>query len=177
MAMTKTLLKGAALNGLSPSEILSNVNNALEKDNDSCMFATVICGILNMTTGSLNYSNAGHNHPLICRAGKQFEYIKIPNGRALGPIPMTKNSLESIEEKLYPNDILFLYTDGITEAMNIDYEQFTEAELQKTLNSLENPKATELTKDIYSCVEKHANGAPQSDDITMLAIKFKGKDF
>jgi sigma-B regulation protein RsbU (phosphoserine phosphatase) len=172
MAMTKTLLKGAALNGLSPREILFNVNNALEKDNSSCMFATVFCGILNVFTGDLLYSNAGHNRPLLSD-GKAFSFMKMPSASPVGPLPMTENKFDDMTAVLKEGTFIFLYTDGVTEAMNSNFELFTDHKLEETLNALSGKNSEELVKSVRNAVEKHADGEAQSDDITMLALEIK----
>jgi sigma-B regulation protein RsbU (phosphoserine phosphatase) len=172
MAMTKTLLKGAALNGQSPRDILFNVNNALEKDNNSCMFATVFCAILNVSTGELLYSNAGHNRPLLSD-GKAFEFMQMPSGCPVGPFPMTENKFQDMKTSLEPGAFIFLYTDGVTEAMNSKYELFSDAKLRDTLNGLFGETSSGLVEKVRTAVDEHAAGEPQSDDITMLALEMK----
>lgn len=173
MAITKTLLDHEAHSNPIPQKILQNVNNALEKDNETCMFATVFCGRLNMTTGEVTYSNAGHNPPLLYSAEKgSFEYLRIPSGIAIGPCPMTETTCAQDTFTMQHGDILFLYSDGITEAMNANGDLYSEARLKDELNSLDSHDLDVMLRKIRSSIRQHAGEAPQSDDITMLAIKF-----
>lgn len=181
MMVTKTLLKteacradlaGKPIFSTSPEEILFNVNNYLYPDNRSLMFTTVFIAILNTETGELCYSNAGHNPPLLFTDGKA-EFIPLPSGFVLSAMPNTKYTSETL--LLKEDDIILLYTDGVTEAKNISSELFGEGSLLKnfTIHAVSN--VDEIIMDIRSVVRDFSVGAPQSDDITMLALKFKGK--
>jgi sigma-B regulation protein RsbU (phosphoserine phosphatase) len=172
MAAAKNVLKGATMNGLSPSEILFNANSALEKGNDACMFVTVFCGILNTCTGKTVIASAGHNPPLYGAEGKNFKYLEIPHGPAIGPLPFKKADFSESEIILATNDILFMYTDGVTEAMNSDNKIYSPERLSLTLNTSDVPADPRRIIDvIIKSVEEYASPAPRSDDITMLALK------
>lgn len=172
MAISKTLFKSEALRGLNPDDILSQVNNTLSPDNDSNMFVTVICMILDLKSGEVIYSNAGHNPPLIYSDGDDFEFLKVPKGFVVGPMPdmlyMSKNFT------VKPNDIIFMYTDGVTEAMNLASEQYTEERLKQCLTKLKGKGVEDLINGVKDDVLSFVQGAEQSDDITMLALKFNG---
>ena len=127
MMITKTLLKNEALQGTSAVDILSKVNNILALDNNTSMFATVFCGILDTQTGQVEYANAGHNPPLVCRASGHFDYLKVEKGFVLGPMAGFKFKSGTIT--LDHGDCFFLYTDGVTEAMNPKKEFFTESRI------------------------------------------------
>jgi phosphoserine phosphatase RsbU/P len=171
MMVAKTLLKTEALRGLEPDEILFRVNNLLA-DNDSCMFVTVFCALLDTESGRVRFANAGHNPPLIYRNGAGFDYLKIHSGFVLGPMADTAYVTETVT--LRENDVLFLYTDGVTEAQNHAAELFGERRLLEALNRGELSDLTAMVHAIRNRVEEHADGAPQSDDVTMLALKFRG---
>ncbi|MCM0080044.1 SpoIIE family protein phosphatase [Geomonas sp. Red32] len=171
MMVAKTLLKTEALRGLGPDEILFRVNNLLA-DNDSCMFVTVFCALLDTASGEVRFSNAGHNPPLLYRTGRGFEFLKIRAGFVLGPMPDSSYTMERVT--LGANDLLFLYTDGITEAKNPAGELYGEKRLLEALNGGEVGDLAAMVQAIRTRVDEHAGGAPQSDDVTMLALKFRG---
>jgi len=172
MMITKTLLKANALTGLSPENILSSVNEIIYPDNDTSMFISVFCAILDTQTGEVRIGNAGHDPQLICRDGKNFEYMKLPRSFVLGP--MEDSKFASAKLILKPNDVIFLYTDGVTEAMNPQKELFSKKRLQMTLSNLKDKDVTGIIQGVREEIEKFAQGAPQYDDITMLVLKFNG---
>ena len=173
MAATRTLLKNEALRDISPGEILSQVNNTLCPDNDACMFATIACAILNTETGEVELSNAGHNPPLIYRGNRGFEFIDVPKGIAAGVIEDT--GYDKIKLTLKPGDIIFLYTDGVTEAMNPEGELFSEERLRQCLSELKPKDAENVINLVRAEITTFVREALQADDITMLALEFKGK--
>jgi len=171
MMVAKTLLKTEAQRGGTPDEILSAVNAVLAEDNKNCMFVTVFCAILDTRTGEVCYANAGHNPPLVTGADG-FAYMAPKVGFVLGPIPDSTYESESI--CLRQGDTIFLYTDGVTEAKNPAAELYGEARLLDALKQCPADNLTELIHCIRTEVQRHANGAPQSDDVTMLAITYRG---
>ena len=173
MMVAKTLLKTEAQRLGEPSEILARVNDILAADNINCMFVTVFCAILDAGSGEVHFANAGHNPPLVTKGGQDFNYLPIKAGFVLGAMPAYTYETERIA--MQPGDIFFLYTDGVTEAMNPDAEQFGQQQLQDTLESTPHKHPADLIHAVRARVERHAKGAPQSDDITMLAVKFKGR--
>jgi sigma-B regulation protein RsbU (phosphoserine phosphatase) len=157
-----------------PGRILARANNDLAQDNESCMFVTIFCAVLDMKTGELRYASAGHNPPVLLRAGTGPEYLPTrqePVAGALEGVAYTTDTLT-----LKPGDGLLLYTDGVTEAMNPDQELYGEARLleqTKILGGLEpNPLCERLGENVHA----FAAGAEQSDDITMLALRYLGPD-
>jgi serine phosphatase RsbU (regulator of sigma subunit) len=173
MTIAKILLKSEALRNLTPDEILYNVNNIICPDNETSMFVTILCAILDTQTGELLVCNAGHNPPLIHDGGKDFKYMHLPRNFVLGPMEDTKFTPHSMVLK--PNDILFMYTDGVTEAMNKKGQLFSEERLERILCNLRNKSVTEIIHGVKEEVEKFSKGAQPSDDITMIALKFCGK--
>ncbi|MHB9138861.1 MAG: PP2C family protein-serine/threonine phosphatase, partial [Victivallaceae bacterium] len=143
--------------------------------NDSCMFATVFCGFLDANTGIVTFSNGGHNHPLVCRKGGEFEFIHTANGIAVGTSLMKENAWKTESLQLNPGDYLFLYSDGITEAMNIQGQQFGEAKLRESLNLCRGSSINQIIASVREAARKHAGAEPQSDDITMVNLCYYGK--
>ncbi len=173
MAITKTLLKTEARHRLPPDEVLSRVNNTLVPENDACMFVTIFCAVLDVKTGRLVFSNGGHNPPLLCRRGEDFEYMEVPKGFVVGAmegIKFTKG-----EVKLEPGDIIFLYTDGVTEAMNPEDELFSEKRLKEYLSTVKDKPVKEIIEGVKVQIKEFARDREQSDDITMLAVKYHGR--
>ncbi len=170
MVISKTLLKTAFQNHLPPHQVLMQVNNMLYSDNDSSMFVTVLCMVLDLRTGNLQLSNAGHNPPLICSRESNFSYLTLPKGFVLGAMPDMQYKLQELTLK--PNDTLFLYTDGVTEAMDVSENQFSEQRLQQSLQQWQGGDISEAVRSIRSQIADFARGAEQSDDITMLTVQF-----
>lgn len=170
MAVTKTLIKAKADIQLGPDEILFQVNNELCEDNDSGMFVTDFLGILTISTGDLKFSNGGHNIPYILRANGELEALpKIP-GMALGV--MDDIPYVSAGVKLRAGDSMVLYTDGVTEAMNPAGELLNEERLENILRGFTGITAQEGVRHILAGTRQFVNGASQSDDITILVIKY-----
>ncbi len=173
MAAAKTLMKGTASRDLDPSEILVKVNRELCLENDSLMFVTVFCGVLDFRTGEVRYSNAGHNPPLVLRSGRQPEWLALPEGFLLGA--MEDSRYETRQILLAPGDGLLLYTDGVTEAMNGDRQFYEERRLVRVAEGHLTAPPAELVGEVLRSVRAFAGSEPQSDDITLLALAFRGR--
>jgi sigma-B regulation protein RsbU (phosphoserine phosphatase) len=173
MAVTKTLMKGIASQGVAPSEVLNMVNVELCRDNEAMMFCTVLCGVLNIRTGECLYSSAGHNPPIIIRAGQKPQWLTLPQGFPMGVNEDSTYRTERIV--LNPGDIIMLYTDGVTEAMNSDKTLYTAHRLINTVEGIRKPSIEPLVLGIMSSVRDFAGGELQSDDITVLAVRFTGE--
>ena len=173
MAITKTLLKGEAMRGIKPHEVLSNVNVTLCADNDESMFVTVFCGSLNRKTGVVEFANAGHNPPVLVPDKGKPEYLSVKPGFILGGMPGVLYETQSIN--LASGDVLYLYTDGITEAMNQEEQLFTGDRLMDTLCRVKRREVADIQNAVQQAVEAHVQDAPQSDDITMVTLKYKAK--
>ncbi len=170
MAVTKTLLKAKADISLRPDEILYQVNNELCKDNDSGMFVTDFLGILTISSGEVIFSNGGHNIPFILRrGGSAWSLPKIP-GMALGVMEKAKYTCSEI--RLEYGDSLLVYTDGVTEAMNPAGELLGEEHLKRILLGSGGGTAKEEALHVLAKTREFADGAMQSDDITILALKY-----
>lgn len=174
MAMSKTILKNYALMMQNPDDfaaVMACANQQLCQNNYEKMFVTVFLGMLNLETGKFIYVNGGHNFPLIYRTSTQkFEYLNVKKSCLLGIKKNLKFNQQSLQ--LSRGDILFLYTDGVTEAMNEDYEEYLPERLEKILNQVDkNAPLDEILNFVLADVRKHAGNAEQSDDITMLACR------
>lgn len=174
MMVSKSLIKNYALTGLSASEILSKANNSLCENNDANMFVTVFIGILDLSTGTLNYSNAGHNPPLLQRSQGKFEWL--PVKRCLVLAGMEDVIYGEQEIALSPGDRLLLYTDGVTEAINRTEQLYSDGRLVEFLNGINRDIVlAEILDCIKSDVDQFADGAEQADDITMLVLEYRGQ--
>lgn len=172
MAVTKTLLKGIAETGMDPSEVLNRTNAELCIDNDSMMFVTVFCGILNLRTGLLQYSNAGHEPPILIRSGEAPEWLTLPPGFVLGA--MQDAIFQTCETRLDAGDTLVVYTDGVTEAMSLGGELYSEDRLMAQITGSNSRTAEDLTKRVFDSVKQHSSGTTQSDDVTVLVLTYRG---
>ncbi len=172
MAVTKTLLKGMAELRLTPAEILQRANIELCRENDSLMFVTVFCGILNFKTGWLCYSNAGHEPPLLLRPGNDPDWLVLPPGLVLGVDEDSR--YESLELQLEPGDTLFIYTDGVTEAIDTELRLFSSDRLRSVLEKTPAVSAQSIVRTVVNAVKDYSAGAMQADDITVMAVRFKG---
>ncbi len=169
MAVTRTLFRTTAGKVSRPDEILSLLNRELCRDNDSCMFVTVFCAVLDTRTGEVEYSNGGHNLPYFI-SRDETKLLKNTGGMALG----IKEDATFRSEKLQlkGGDRLFLYTDGVTEAMDEDGNQYSEPRLEDFLHQANGSSVSEIIHGAVENVRSHSAGIPQSDDITVLALKF-----
>jgi sigma-B regulation protein RsbU (phosphoserine phosphatase) len=172
MAVTKTLFKANAGKGVRPDEILTRLNNELARDNESCMFVTIFCGIMSTKTGEVVYASAGHNPPLILRRGKRAAYLGISGGVAIGAAEDLSFKTEKLV--LNPGECLYLYTDGVTEAVNLNDQLFTETRLQNALSALQDKPVKEIVSNLMGSIEDFSQGAAQTDDITMMVVKYFG---
>lgn len=171
MAVSRTLIRATALKGVSPEDCLTYVNSLLCRESVSSMFVTVFYGILNFKTGELIYANGGHNPPYILSKNGELLTVELTDGIALGVMEGAEFQSKIIQLK--PGDTIFTFTDGVTEAMDMDYELYSEELLEEFLKKNSNLNATELVKETFVSVHNYAKGAEQSDDITVLAINYK----
>ncbi len=170
MAITMTLMKRASVQPkITPAGILRQVNKALSEDNENLMFVTLFLGILDLKTGELAFSNAGHNPPLILSADGECRYLTLPEGLVLGVTPEAEYRDDAV--RLEPGAMIVTYTDGVTEAMSPTRELYSERRLQETVTRLKGCPVEQTVAAIISSVQAHAAGAPQSDDIAVLAVR------
>lgn len=171
MALCRSVLRTTALGGHGPDKTLEYVNRFISKDNEACMFVTTFYGILDIQSRELHYANGGHNSPIVFRnSSGEIESLAGTKGTALGIIEDLHYL--SARKSLKYGDILLLYTDGIVEAPNIDYEAFGMERLGKILMRNHELTPEQLGAMITGEVDDFSRGLPQSDDVTFLVVKF-----
>ena len=173
MMVAKTLLKSEALRDANPAQILERTNSILALDNETSMFVTVFCAILDTATGQLDCANAGHLPPVIQKVDGSTVYHSFSPGFVLGPMPDISYRTEQI--MLQPGELFLLYTDGVNEAVNPALEEYGEKRLLDCVTALPAAPPEQIIHALRAEVLGFANGAPQSDDITMLAVRYLGK--
>ena len=170
MVKTITLLREEIRRKEDLTGAVKNLNVKLCKDNDSCMFSTLIVGILDFRDNLLSFINAGHNLPLYGPAGKAFNFLKTPKGILVGINEYAEYQVTTL--KLQKNDVFVLYTDGVTEAMNPDHEVYSDERFQNLLNTTDTSSAQSVVTAIKDSVKIFADGAAQSDDLTLLVFRY-----
>ena len=168
MMSSRTLLKGTAIGIPDPSEVLADVNELLYEENETFMFVTVIYAVYSPHTGRFLYSNGGHNPPLIIHNDGSSTLLDPIGGIALGIAPGMSFPQSSI--KIQPGEIMMLYTDGVTEAMNAEREEYGTDRMQEVYANHPPKDSKEATDMLFESVHEFAGDTPQSDDITVLAI-------
>ena len=170
MSMISTQFRSLSSSENSPEKIVSAINTSAEGRNDSMMFATLFVGILDLSTGVLSYCNAGHNAPVV--TGKEPRFLKVDAN-----LPVAVESgwrYKGQHHTLAPGTTLLLYTDGLSEAENRDKDQFGEQRILDTLRQTKADTAETTVNALTDAVHRFVGKAEQSDDLTMLAIRFKG---
>ena len=171
MMVTNIVLSNRAKVGGKPSEIMDYVNNDLCEHNSEQMFVTAWLGILEISTGKLVSCNAGHEDPIVCRKGGDFEVVRENHGLVLGVmkgIPFTDQEIT-----LSAGDKLFLYTDGLPEAKNAEGKLFTIERTLVALNRHKDEGPQELLASVRQEVNAYVQDAPQFDDLTMMCVEIK----
>jgi sigma-B regulation protein RsbU (phosphoserine phosphatase) len=169
MAITRTLLRSEAKKEYLPEMIITDMNNDLCKDNVNAMFVTLFLGVLNIETGKLRYCNAGHNYPYLVNEGK-IKVLENTHGTPLGAIEELEYA--SSEIILERGDLLFLYTDGVTEAINPEELQYTEHRLEELLTRVYRDSTEMVAREVLNDLTTFVGEAEQFDDITMLNLKW-----
>lgn len=171
MVIAKTLLKNAVQMGLSPKEALEKVNQQLCENNEAEMFVTVWLGIYEISTGKLTTANAGHEYPVLCRAGGTFELQKERHGFVLAGIETAR--YREYELEIGVGDTLFLYTDGVPEATDGTKMLYGTKRMLEALNGGRDLAPEELLQYMKQDIDRFVGEAAQFDDITMLAFQRK----
>lgn len=172
MAISRTVIRATALRQHSPATCLSESNNLLCNESVNGMFVTVFYAVLNIHTGDVVYSNGGHNRPVWIRKGETAEMLPVTGNMALGVMSGLPYNERTIH--LEPGDSLFLYTDGISEAMNPKGELFGDARLIETCSQA-SASAKAMIGRMEQRVSAFVDGATQYDDMTMLSLLYKGE--
>ena len=173
MAVSRTLLKAIAMQVVNPGESLRRLNAMLIPESNGRMFVTIFYGVLNTRTGEVQFSFGGHNPPFVKRKEGEVERLNQEAGFLLGMVDDMEYDVHKI--MLRPGDTMLLYTDGVTEAMNGGGELFEESRLIGSLQRSNGSPLNEMLQEIQGDLLKFSAGTPQSDDITMLALQYKGK--
>ncbi len=179
MMTSKIIIKNLAEKGNPPADVFTLANEKLCDGNEAEMFVTAWLGYLDINTGLVRVANAGHNPPLLIRNGKA-EYIILKPGLMLAGMEGVRYKEQTVQ--LQKGDILFLYTDGVTEAMNVQEEQYGENRLKEILSFgdkysskfSKNEIVKSVCKTVKDDIDTFTQGAEQSDDITMLCIRYTG---
>ena len=171
MAVTQTMIKTAASGDHSPASIVTRVNDALSTDNPASMFVTLFLAIVDIRTGRFRYCNAGHNPPYIARPDGSLNCLNQRHGVVMGALPGLAYGED--EMGMEKGDELFIFTDGVTEAMDRDGELFGEIRLEKVLGNTDRSTSQILAESVLKAVEGFATGAEQADDITILAYRLQ----
>ena len=172
MMISKILVQNYAMTGRSPSQVLRAVNAQICANNREEMFVTVWFGILDTETGKITAANAGHEYPVMKKAGGDFELVKDKHGLVIGA--MDGVSYKEYEITLTKGSKLFLYTDGVPEATNADNEMFGTDRMLDALNKDRNASSMGILRNVREAVDGFVQGAEQFDDITMLCLEYKG---
>ncbi len=172
MVVTRTLVRVLSEEASSPSQMMANINNVLSSDNPRSMFVTLVIGFLNIHTGEITYANGGHNPPVMVKKDGT-EFIVERKEPLVGAFPGLEYS--DIKVSLEPGESFFLYTDGVNEAMDAAGNQFSNQRLLSQISETRDKSPKEAVCLMLEEIEKHTGTAPQSDDIAMLMITYRGK--
>ena len=176
MMMSMIVIRNYARAGKSPAEVLRKSNRSICENNDEIdsMFVTVWFGVLELSTGHVIASNAGHEYPMLRKANSDFELFKDKHGFVLGGMPGVK--YKEYEFDIEKGGTLFLYTDGAPEATDIDNQLFGTDRMLSALNEAPDSSPEELIAAMTAAIDGFVGDAPQFDDTTMLCVKYKGPD-
>ncbi|HEX6383442.1 MAG TPA: PP2C family protein-serine/threonine phosphatase, partial [Anaerolineae bacterium] len=172
MALSRTILRTVAFSitysRANPADILMRVNEIIINDAQSDLFVTLFYAVWQPQSRLLAYANAGHNPPLLLRQSGKTQLLS-GDGMALGVLPNVK--IEGKVVSVHPGDTLVIYTDGVTEAMNEDFDEFGMSRLHLTADTHKYRSAREIVEAIMRAVRDHAGGTPQFDDLTLVVMK------
>ncbi len=169
--VTRALLKASLQDFRSPAQCLELVNDLLCEGNDSCIFITLFFGVLDIGTGEFRYSNAGHNPPRLVHSNGEVMELPQTGNLVLGI--MAGHEFKDEHIQMSPGDTLFMYTDGVTEAEDASSEEFGEERMDRILSEMPTGTVQEITEGVIFAVREFTADAPQSDDITCLAMRLQ----
>lgn len=172
MAVARTLIKSIAEDIASPGGMMERLNNELSKDNDTCMFVTLFCLVVHLPSGQCTFANGGHNLPMLVDHAGNVSKLPQTQGVLIGA--MEDMIFAEATFHLQPGDKLFFYTDGVTEAENRMNAFYGENRLMSELGRLKDLDCSGMLTEMRASIAEFADGAVQSDDITMLAFHYKG---
>ena len=169
MAVARTLIRATGIRGVSPAECMTYSNSLLSQESVNYMFVTVFYGIYNIRTGEVTYTNAGHNPPYLIKANGTVEELPLSKDIVAGAIDDYQYTEETLQ--LEKGDTLLLYTDGVTEAVDAEVNDYSEDRLKKLLDHSSKLSCQEVVDKVKADVKAFVGEAEQSDDITLLALK------
>lgn len=172
MMNVKTLINNVSQNGYKPKQLIEKINQKICETNEQGFFVTLLACIINVNNGEMSVINCGHNPPLIKRGNGKYEFLELGSNFPLGIFDDTNFELYSTT--MAPGDIIYTYTDGVTEATNANDEVYGEEKLYNCLNTIEETEPNIIAQRVKDSIQEFTNSAPQSDDITMLAFKYIG---
>jgi serine phosphatase RsbU (regulator of sigma subunit) len=173
MAVTRTLFRAHATFQHDPAELMAAVSARVYEQTDPAMFVTAFCGFLDLKTGRVRYTNAGHDRPLVLSPGHPARRLESKSGLPLGVLPKFNYTVQELT--LGVGDVLFLYTDGVTEATNAAEQMLTLDRVTEILTARKGSAPAQIVSDMIEHVDQFAGGTPQADDITMLCVQYRGK--
>ena len=174
MMISKVILQSCAMLGQPAGEILTKTNEAICSNNQADMFITVWIGILEVSTGKMVCANAGHEYPVLKRADGTFELFKDRHGFVIGGMEGIK--YKEYELNLNPGDKLFVYTDGVPEAMDIDLALFGTGRMVDALNTDPDASPKQMLHNVRNAGDVFVKDAEQFDDLTMLGFEYRGPE-
>lgn len=172
MMTVKTLINNMSQNNDNPKELIENINKKICENNKEGFFVTMLAGITNIKTGELSLINCGHNLPLIKKQNGNYEYLKLNSNIVLGVFE--EADFEIYNTIMSPGDILFTYTDGVTESVNTNNEMYGEKRLNECLNNINEIEPIIIENKVKDSIRKYTASTLQNDDITMLIFKYNG---
>lgn len=174
MVVSRTLIRTLSEKMESPGIVMEKINDILRLDNPRSMFVTLVIGVFNFRTGEILYANGGHNPPVVMPCNGESYFQKGNNEPLVGA--MSGIPYSDISLQLAPEDSFFLYTDGVNEAMDADWEQFSSERQLSVLELNKKKSSDQVINGMLEAVREHAGSAAQSDDIAMLMIKYHGPE-
>ncbi len=172
MMVTKIILQSCAMLGSSAAEILTKTNDTICTNNQAEMFVTVWVGILELSTGRLTVANAGHEYPVLKRAGGSFEFMKDKHGLVIGAMEGIR--YKEYEIQMNPGDRIFVYTDGVTEATDMQNQLFGTGRMLASLNANRDASGEDLLRNLKQDIDTFVGEASQFDDVTMMTLLYNG---
>lgn len=172
MAITRTMLRATALRGVTADECVTHVNRVLYPETMPQMFVTLVYGIMDTRTGEVSYCNAGHHTPYVMKPSGEVIQLTRTGGLGLCLKPDFVYTAERVV--LEPGDRLFLYSDGVTEAVNQWHDRYSDDRLLESLKEVGYVTPAETIREVYRSITRFSDGVVQNDDITMLALKYQG---
>lgn len=173
MAVSRTIIRTTALKKLPANKVMEESNDLICQESLNQMFVTVFYGILNVKTGEFEYSNGGHCPPYKVTEGGEVILLKKTGNMVLGIMDGMPYHIKKVQ--LDPGDEVFIFSDGVPEAMNMKNELYSEARLEKVLSTVHGIEISEISNKVVTDVKQYAGDAEQSDDITILTFRYNGK--